>query len=61
VYRTFLRNNQGEIRFAGFDLLNRNKGFSQTTGTNYIETRENAVLKRYFMLSLKYNFRVNKL
>jgi hypothetical protein len=61
MYRTFLRNNQGEIRFSVFDILNRNKGYSQTIGTNYIETRENAVLKRYFMVSFRYNFRVNKI
>jgi hypothetical protein len=59
VYRTLFRNNQGEIRLSGFDLFNRNRGFSQTTGDNYIETRENTVLQRYFILSLRYNFRVN--
>jgi Outer membrane protein beta-barrel family len=61
VYRALFRSNQGEIRLSGFDLLNRNKGFYQMTGTNYIETRENAVLQRYFMLSFRYNFRVNKI
>ncbi|MDP4262044.1 MAG: hypothetical protein Q8941_05885, partial [Bacteroidota bacterium] len=59
VFRFIFRNNKGEIRLSGFDLLNRNKGFSQTTGDNYIETRENTVLQRYFVLSLRYNFRVN--
>jgi Outer membrane protein beta-barrel family/Carboxypeptidase regulatory-like domain len=59
VYRNIFRNNKGEIRLSGFDLLNRNTGFSQTTGSNYIETRENTVLQRYFVLSLRYNFRVN--
>ncbi|MDP4264521.1 MAG: outer membrane beta-barrel protein, partial [Bacteroidota bacterium] len=39
VFRFIFRNNKGEIRLSGFDLLNRNKGFSQTTGDNYIETR----------------------
>jgi len=56
VYRSLLRNNKGEIRLTGYDLLNRNKGLSQATGTNYIETRENTVLQRYFLLSLRYNF-----
>jgi len=59
VYRTLFRNNKGEIRFTGYDLLNRNKGFSQSTGANFIETRENTILQRYFLLSLRYNFRVN--
>jgi hypothetical protein len=59
LFKNIFRNNRGEIRLSGFDLLNRNKGFSQNTGDNYIETRENAVIQRYFLLSLRYNFRVN--
>jgi len=59
MYRNIFRNKKGEIRIAGFDLLNKNKGFSQSSGGNYIETRENTVLKRYFVLSLRYNFRVS--
>ncbi len=51
------RNNQGEIGLSGSDLLKTNKGISQAADANYIETRENAVLQRYFMLSLRYNFR----
>lgn len=61
VYRNLFKDNKGEIRVSVFDLLNRNKGFSQAIGSNYIETRESAVLRRYFVLSLRYNFRVSRI
>jgi Outer membrane protein beta-barrel family len=56
IYRNILKN-KAEIRLTGYDLLNQNKGFYQVTGDNYIETRESGVLKRYFLLSFRYNFR----
>lgn len=57
IYKT-LWSNKAEIRFSGYDLLNRNTGFSQSTVDNYIETRESAVMQRYFTLRFRYNFRM---
>lgn len=59
VYRNIFRDNKGEIRFSAFDLLNRNTAFRPSAGNNYIETQESNVLRRYFILSLRYNFRAN--
>jgi hypothetical protein len=59
AFRNIFRSNKGEIRISAFDLLNRNSGFSQIIGDNFIETRENNVLQRYFTISFRYNFRMS--
>jgi hypothetical protein len=47
-----------EIRASVFDILNSNKGFSQTVGENYISTSTNLVLSRSFYVSFIYYFKV---
>lgn len=57
VFRNIFRNSKGEISLSAFDLLNRNAGFNRSASGNYIETRESNVVRRYFILNLRYNFR----
>jgi hypothetical protein len=57
VYRPFLKNNKAEIRLTASDLLNNNSGFTRTVGEQYIETRKSYVMRRYFLLSIRYNLR----
>ncbi|MBS1566751.1 MAG: TonB-dependent receptor [Bacteroidetes bacterium] len=46
-----------EVRASVFDLLDSNKGFSQTVGENYISTSTNLVLRRTFYASFIYYFK----
>lgn len=43
------------LKFSVNDLLNQRQNATQTIGDNYLEDREELVLKRYFMLSLAVN------
>lgn len=54
-------NNKGELKLSVYDILNCNNNFSQTMGDNYIETIEKDVVKRMFILSFVYRFRVNRI
>jgi hypothetical protein len=47
----------GEIKLAVFDILNRNKSLTRSTGDNYVQDTRSNVLQRYLMLSFTYNFR----
>ena len=60
VKRLF-KNQAGEIKLAAFDLLNKNNNIAQDNGDNYIQTTRREVLKRVFVLSFRYNFRINRL
>ena len=53
--------NKAEVRIEAVDLLNRNTGFNQQMGDNYIETNERYVMKRYISIGFRYNFRANKM
>jgi hypothetical protein len=48
--------NKAELRFTIFDILNDNNNFSQSAGDNYIETTQQAAMKRVFILSFMYRF-----
>ncbi|MEP7374589.1 MAG: outer membrane beta-barrel protein [Chitinophagaceae bacterium] len=48
--------NKAELKFSVFDILNSNNSFNQNTGDNYIETTEQEVMKRVFILSFMYRF-----
>jgi len=61
VTKRVFKSQAGEFKLAGYDLLNKNKSISQVTGDNYIETNRMEVLKRVFVLSFKYNFRIKRL
>lgn len=60
VYSSLFKSNKGEIRFSGINLLDQNTSFNRTAAQNYIETRQVNIIRRYFTVSLRYNFRANK-
>lgn len=61
VTKRLFKNQNGEIKLSAFDILNNNNNFTQVNGDNYIETTETDVLKRVFVVSFRYNFRINRL
>jgi hypothetical protein len=61
VTKRLFKNQAGEVKLSAFDILNNSNNFSQVNGDNYIETTEREVLKRVFVLSFRYNFRINRL
>jgi hypothetical protein len=61
VMKRLFKNQAGEIKLSAFDILNKSNNIYQHTGDNYIETTKMEVLKRVFVLSFKYNFRINRL
>lgn len=57
----FLKNRQAEVKFGVFDLLDKNKSFSRSINSQYIEDSYNSVLSRYFMVTFVYNLRSFKM
>ncbi len=53
--RRFLRNNSGELRFSGFNVLDREMGVTQSVNANYLEQLVSNSLGRYFLLSFTYS------
>lgn len=51
------KDNRIEMRFAAFDIFNRNQSVSQSAMQNYIITNKANTLARYFMLSFSYNIK----
>jgi hypothetical protein len=49
--------NYNQLKFSVFDLLNQNTSVSQGTFANTVETQDNLVLKRYFLLSFIMNIK----
>jgi hypothetical protein len=61
IINTYLRKKmlareQLVFEVAGMDLLNQNLGFYRSANSNYINENTYSVIKRYFMLSLVWNF-----
>jgi hypothetical protein len=56
LYKDFLRNRSGQIRLSAFGLLNTPNNYTQTTGLNYVETRQANLPGRIFLLSFIYRF-----
>ncbi|HEY4325408.1 MAG TPA: outer membrane beta-barrel protein [Mucilaginibacter sp.] len=54
--RTFLKNNNLMIELWGNDLLNQNAGFTRTAQANLITQTTFNTIKRYFMLTINYDF-----
>lgn len=54
ISKYFLKDNKGEFKISGFDLLNRNVGISRTEDQNYVQNSEIISLGRYFMASFIY-------
>ncbi|MFC5269527.1 outer membrane beta-barrel protein [Adhaeribacter terreus] len=57
VGKKLFKNNQGEIKLTGFDLLSQNNSIQRNITGAYIEDVETNVLQRYFMVVFTYNIR----
>ncbi len=57
VGKKLFENQQGEILFTVFDLLNQNRSINRTVTTTYVQDATTAVLSRYYMLTFSYNLR----
>ncbi|CAN5578916.1 TonB-dependent receptor [soil metagenome] len=55
--RQLFKQNQGELRFQAFDLLNQNQSIVRNVTDTYTEEVRSRVLNRYFMISFVYNLR----
>jgi hypothetical protein len=56
VSRTFLKADNLKLRLGCNDILNQNIGFRRNATSNYVNENTYTVLKRYFMISLTWNF-----
>jgi hypothetical protein len=55
ISKMFLKNQRGEIKLSGFDLLNQNIGITRNANQNFIEDIRYNVLQRYFTLGFTYS------
>ena len=53
--RRFLRNNSGELKLSGYNLLDKDLGVSQRVDANFLEQQVTNSLGRYFLLSFTYS------
>lgn len=56
ISKKFLKDNSLELKATGYDMLNQNKGFSRVAYGNTITQQSYNTIRRYFMLSLIWNF-----
>jgi hypothetical protein len=56
VEKKLLKNEQGVIKFSVNDILNQNTGYNRYISGNSINESNRLVLKRYFLLTLTWNF-----
>ena len=56
IGRKFLKNDALLLKASGNDLLNQNTGFNRTVNSNFISQNTYTTIKRYFMLSVVWNF-----
>jgi hypothetical protein len=57
IAKKLFKNQNGEIKFYVYDLLNQNTSISRTVSSTYIDDTRTQVLKQYFMLSFTYTLR----
>jgi hypothetical protein len=55
--KKFLANENGEIRFSAYDLLNKNTSIQHNITDSYTEDVRSNTLGRYYLLSFIYNIR----
>ena len=53
----FLKDRQAELKVGVFDLLDKNRSFSRSVNSLYIEDNYSSVLSRYFLVTFVYNLR----
>ncbi|HTD42385.1 MAG TPA: outer membrane beta-barrel protein [Mucilaginibacter sp.] len=56
IIKTFLKNDNLMVELWGNDLLNQASGFSRVANANLITQTTSNTLKRYFMLTINYDF-----
>jgi hypothetical protein len=56
VAKKFMKNDQLELRFSAFDILNQNLGFSRYAQNNIVTETNYNTIRRYGLLSLTWNF-----
>lgn len=56
IGRKFLKNDALLLKASGNDLLNQNAGFNRTANSNFVTQNTYSTIRRYFMLSLVWNF-----
>ena len=57
IGKKFLKDQRGELKASGFDLLKQNKSIVRTVNPTYIEDDQNLVLTQYFMLTFTYKLK----
>lgn len=58
VYKRLFTGGKWQLRLSGFDLLNSNRNYTQSAGTNYVYTQQTNQLQRMFLVSLLYDFKI---
>jgi hypothetical protein len=56
ITRTFLKADNLKLRVSCNDVLNQNIGFRRNASSNYVNENTYTILKRYFMVTLTWNF-----
>jgi len=56
IEKKMLKKDQLVLRLSGNDLLNQNIGLNRQVGSNNITQTTYTTIRRYFMLSLVWNF-----
>ncbi|MDP4149301.1 MAG: outer membrane beta-barrel protein [Bacteroidota bacterium] len=56
VGKKFLKNDAMLVKVSGNDILDQNIGFNRTINSNFISQNTYVSIKRYFMLSVSWNF-----
>lgn len=55
--KKFLKNQQAEVRFNVFNILNKNNSIARNVTSTYIEDQRSNSMGRYFMFTFTYNLR----
>ena len=59
IRKIISKNDQWEAKLTVNDLFNQNRGINRNATSNFISETTNQTIKRYFLLSLIYNFSKN--
>jgi len=57
VSKLLFKKQNGELKFAVYDILNENKSITRSTSNNSVSDVQNNVLKQYFCLTFTFNLR----
>jgi len=57
VSKLLFKKQNGELKFAVYDILNKNESITRSTSNNSVSDVQNNVLKQYFCLTFTFNLR----